>query len=71
MRYKITAWMVCHDIRFTDSIYTTVEAEDEPTEQEIVALLAPSAEEVLKKNDADGYPYDIFSIRISKPDDES
>ncbi|MVM34175.1 hypothetical protein GO755_29350 [Spirosoma sp. HMF4905] len=62
--YKLSAYMLCHDVRVSTYISTTVETEARPTEQEAAVLLSPVAEEVLRRNLGEGCQYELSGISI-------
>lgn len=66
-RYKITANLLCHDVRLNTEISTVVEMMIEPTKAEADILLAPVAEELMSipAYDCRGCRYELSTFRIS------
>jgi hypothetical protein len=65
-KYKITANLLCHDVRLNTEISTIVEMMVEPTKAEADILLAPVAEELLSipAYDCRGCRYELSIFRI-------
>jgi len=72
-KYKITANLLCHDVRLNTEISTIVEMMIEPTEAEADILLAPVAEELLSTPayDCRGCRYELSIFRIALIDESS
>jgi len=63
-KYKITARLLCHDVRLNTYISTFAEAEYEPPETEIRSLLDPAAQKALESYSGEGCRYELFDIKI-------
>jgi HD-GYP domain-containing protein (c-di-GMP phosphodiesterase class II) len=63
-RYKLSGFVVCHDVRFSGYISTEILLEYEPTNQEAAIILHPKAEGELEKYSGQGYPYNLTSVKI-------
>ena len=72
-KYKITANLLCHDVRLNTEISTVVEMMIEPTEAEAEILLAPVAEELLSipAYDCRGCRYELSIFRVALIDESS
>ena len=66
-KYKITANLLCHDVKLNTTISSVVEMAIEPTEAEAGILLAPVAEEFLSAPtyDCRGCQYELSIFRIA------
>lgn len=66
-KYKITANLLCHDVRLNTEISTVVETMNEPTEAEADILPAPIAEELLSipVYNCRGCRYELSIFKIS------
>lgn len=62
-KYKITGFIVCHDIRFSGYISTETLAQCEPSTHEATKLLHPKVKDELEKYSGNGYPYDLISVK--------
>lgn len=58
--------MLCHDLKFNEYVSAVVEAEKEPTEQEVWTLLETATDKVMETHQGAGEPYELNSIRITK-----
>jgi hypothetical protein len=72
-KYKITANLLCHDVRLNTEISTVVETTNEPTEMEADIFLAPVAEEFLSAPayDCRGCQYELSIFRICPVEEDS
>ena len=65
-KYKITARLLCHDVRLNTYISTIVEAETAPLKDSFERLLAPEADEALAEYRCAGCQYKLFEISVEK-----
>jgi hypothetical protein len=64
--YKITAYVVCHDVRLATYTSTTVQAEKAPAESEAADLLHPVVQEILREYQCEDCQYELITISVDK-----
>jgi hypothetical protein len=63
-QYRVSAHLLCHDVRLSTRIHRTVEADGPPDAATAERLLDEVAVEILKKNLGEGCPYEISDVKI-------
>ncbi len=63
-RYRLSAALLCHDVRLNTSVSIEVELDHAPTEREAIQLLSPVAEERVAQAWCEGCPYDLSVYEI-------
>jgi hypothetical protein len=64
LRYRISANLLCHDVRLNTRVEVEVELDHPPGEEEAIRLLAPAAEARVARAFCEDCPYDLTVIEV-------
>jgi hypothetical protein len=63
-RYRLTATIVCDEVKFGDTVSTEVERETAPTTDEAIALLQPVAEDAVRFARGEVWPVEFRDVLV-------
>ncbi len=64
-RYRITAVLLCHDVRLNTHIHIEATLDHAPSEAEAHDLLWPEGEREVARNFCEDCPFHLYGIEIS------
>jgi hypothetical protein len=71
MVYRLSAHLLCHDVRLSTRIVRTIDVATPPDRATAEQLLDQVAEEALMKNLGEGCPYELSDLKIEATTTES
>lgn len=64
--YRLTANVLCHDVRLNSEVETAVALDHSPTEAEAERLLYPVADALVSEYGCQGCAYQLSNIQVSR-----